>query len=111
VEKVTIHRHLSIGPGETGVAAIYTVQPGKVLTVDSVEVAFPAGIYGELHIALRYGNLKVWPETDYVSGDNVLFSKKVRLRYYSGDRILVWYSNVNTTQVRDCFIDIEGRLE
>jgi len=111
VEEVTIHKHLSFGPGETGLEAIYTVQPGKVLTVESVQIAFPAGVYGELHIALYYGNLKVWPETDYVSGDNVLFKKEVRLRYWSGDRILVWYRNVNTTQVRDCFVDLEGRLE
>jgi len=111
IEKVTIHKHLSISPGATGFELIYTVDPGKILTVKIVQVAFPAGTYGELHIAIYYGNLKVWPKTDYVSGDNVLFRKGVSIKYYSGDPIRVWYKNTNTTETRDCFIDVEGLLE
>jgi len=110
-EPVTIHKHLSISPGATGFENIYTVKPGKTLTVKVVQVAFPAGTYGELQIAIYYGNLKVWPETDHVSGDNVLFRKEARIKYYSGDPVRVWYNNTNATETRDCFMDLEGVLE
>jgi len=108
---ISIHKHLSISPGKEGFQAIYTVEPGKILTTKLVQIAFPAGTYGELYIALYYGNMKVFPETEYVSGDNVLFRKNARLKYWSQDPVLVWYKNVNTTETRDCFIDIEGILE
>jgi len=109
-EKVTISYHLVAGPGAEGEVSIYSVPPGQVLSLRAAQVAFPAGTYGELHIRLLYGNLKVWPATDHVSGDNVLVRKEVDVKYFSGDRVLIWYRNTNATETRDAFISLEGVL-
>jgi len=111
VEKVTLHKHLSKAGGASGFEDIYTVPPGHILTLKVVQVAFPAGTYGEFQISIYYGNMKVWPETDYIVGDNVIYRKEVKIKYFSGDVVRAYYKNTNATETRDAYIDLEGELE
>jgi len=110
-KKVSIPYRLVVGPGLKGETTIYTVPAGAILYITKVIVHFPAGVAGELYIALKYGNLKVYPATDYVNGDDVTLEDDVELYYYSGDPIRLWYENVNTTEPRSCDIKLEGILE
>jgi len=110
-EKVSIPYRLVVGAGLKGEAIIYTAPAGAILHIKKVRVHFPAGVAGELHIALRYGNLKVWPATDYANGDDVTIEDEVDLRYFSGDPIRLWYENISTTEPRSVDIKLEGVLE
>jgi len=109
--EVSIPYRLVAAAGEEGYRTIYTVQPGMTLRVKRVHVHFPIASGGELRVALYYGNLKVYPETDWISGSDVHFDDPVDLAWYSGDRVRLWFENTNAAEERSCDIKLEGVLE
>jgi len=108
--KVTIPYHLSASPTTEAKVSIYKIPPAKRFILTKIEVAFPVGTYGELEIALYRGHMRLWPEERNVTGDDVHYVKELRWEFDSGSEILLYYKNVNTTQVRDAFIVLEGEL-
>jgi len=107
-EEVSIPYHLTASAGESGFKTLYTVLGGKRLNIKKVTVAFPAGTYGELEVALYYGLRKVWPKDGYLTGDNMSFKKSVDLWWHSEDPVLLYYNNRNTTEARECYVNLEG---
>jgi len=108
--KVSIPYRLVAGPGTTGYVDIYTVPPGKILHTKRVVVHFPSGVAGELRVALYYGNLRVYPDRPYVSGDDVTFDDKIDVTFWSQDSVRLWYENVSPTDARAADIKVEGDL-
>jgi len=39
-----------------------------------------------------------------------VWRKAVELRYYSEDPIKLYYKNENTTEKRECYVELEGEL-
>jgi len=110
-EKWSVSYHLVAGAGAEDIISIATVPPGKVLTIKRVEVFFPTGDNDELHVALYYGNMKVFPDEGDLVGDNIKYDKAVELKYYSQDPIRLYYKNDNTTYERIADIVVEGEFE
>jgi len=108
--KVTIHYHLTAGPGAVGEVGIYTVPPGKVLTLHMTQVKFPSGTAGELEVSLLYGNMRVWPEDRPVTGDDVIYEKCITGEYRSGEEVVLAYKNLNVTTSREAYVQVEGEL-
>jgi len=81
-----------------------------MLTITLAKIAYPVGTYGELKNAIYYGNMKVLPDEGLVNGDNFVWRKAVELRYYSEDPIKLYYKNENTTEKRECYVELEGEL-
>jgi len=96
--------------GESGFKTLYTVLGGKKLNIKKVTVAFPVGTYGELEVSLYYGLRRIWPKDANLTGDNMSFEKDVDLWYHSGDPVRLYYKNANTTESRECYINLEGEL-
>jgi len=109
-KKVSIPYRLVAGPGATGYVDIYTVPPGKILHAKRVVVHFPSGVAGELRVALYYGNMRVYPDKPYVSGDDVTFDDKIDVTFWSQDSVRLWYENTNAAEPRSCHIKLEGGL-
>jgi len=109
--EVSIPYRLVAAPGEEGYRTIYTVQHGMTLRVRKVHVHFPIASAGELRVALYYGNLKVYPETDWICGSDVDFDDCVDLTWYSGDRVRLWFENTNAAEERSCDLKLEGVLK
>jgi len=108
--KITISYHLVASPGAEADVSIYTVPPARELVIKRVQVYFPAGTYGELRLHLKYGVMKVYPESSVITGDNYTHEKEAKLKYFSGDNVVVHYENTNTVEERQAFIDLEGEL-
>jgi len=109
--EVSIPYRLVAAPGEEGYRTVYTVQDGVTLRVRRVHVHFPIASAGDLRVSLYYGNLKVYPETDWICGSDVHFDDCVDLVWHGGDRVRVWFENTNTAEERSCDIKLEGVLE
>jgi len=107
-KEVSIPYHLTASAGDSGFKDIYTVPAFKRLRVRKVTIAFPSGTYGELDVALFYGVMKVFPENGYLTGDNMSFKKEVDLTWYSGENVRLYYNNRNTTEARECYVNLEG---
>jgi len=111
VEKASLTYRLAASPGDSGFATIYTVDPGRILKIHKVIIHFPSGTAGELRLALYYGNLKVYPKTPYVNGDDVKLEDYVDLTWFSGDDVKLWYENTNVTTARYADVKLEGVLQ
>ena len=109
--KITIPYHLTASAGDSGFVEIYTVDPARKLTTVKIQVAFPIGTYGELQLALYYGNSKVIPHTGYWTGDGVVFVDEMKATWQGGDVIKLYYNNTNDTETREAFLLITAELE
>jgi len=107
---VVIKYHLKADPSEEKTISIYKVPNGHTLRITSVEIRFPSGTGGELLVALKYGNMKVYPDSGYASGDGGTIRDDVDITYQSGLDVLLYYKNENTTDVREAYINLEGEL-
>jgi len=109
-KKVSIPYRLTASPGASGFINIYTVPAGMILTIKKIIVHFPSGTLGQLHLRLYYGHMKVYPQNDYISGDDVKFEDEVDITYWSADPVRLWYENVNTAEARYADIKLEAEL-
>jgi len=109
--RVQIPYRLTADPAAEGFTTVYTVPPGAKLKLREVTVSFPIGTYGELEVALYYGETRGFPEERPITGDGVSVSKKVELNWFSQDEVRLWYKNYNTTQKRQAYLNLEGILE
>jgi len=109
--KITISYHLVAAANTEADVSIYTVPPAQKLIIKRVQIYFPAGTYGELELYFKYGVMKVYPKSGVIKGDNYCHNKETNLEYYSGDQVVIHYKNINTTEERQAFIDLEGVLE
>jgi len=107
-ELVQISRFLNIAPATEGYTSIYTVDKGKIIELKKIQIIFPAGTEGELQLSLWYGDLKVAPDTEYWHGDSGKVEDCIKVRYYSGDDVMIRYKNVNTTYYRKATIKIDA---
>jgi len=107
-ELIQISRFLNISPGAEGYTSIYTVDNGKIIELKKIQIIFPAGTDGELQISLWYGDLKVAPDTDYWHGDSGKIEDCLKVKYSSGDDVMIWYKNINTTDYRKATIKIDA---
>jgi len=110
-ERVQIPYRVVADPGAEAYKTAYVVPPGATLKLEEVTVSFPIGTYGELEVALYYGQTMVFPEERPITGDGVSVSKRVDLEWYSQDEVVVWFKNYNTTQKRQAYLNLEGTLE
>jgi len=108
---VSIPYRLVASPGEKGFKEVYTVPAGYTLKVCRVHVHFPIASAGELRIALYYGQSRVYPEADWISGSDIHFDDPVDLEWFSGDGVRVWFKNTNTVEERSCDLKLEGVLQ
>jgi len=109
--KITISYHLVASPGAEDKVTLFTVPDGQRLIVNTIHILFPAGVYGELELSFYYGIQRVFPKERVITGDNVLLEFDTKLVYYSGDDVILYYKNTNTTEVREAFIYLTGVLE
>jgi len=110
-EKVHYSYHLEAAAAAEGFVTIVTVPSGQILTIQKVEIMFPAGTEDELHLAIYYGNQKMLPKEGTFRGDSVRLEKSVELKYHSEEKVILYYKNENTTYARIADIIIEGVLE
>lgn len=109
--KVTVPYHLIADAGAEGDVEVWTVPSGRRFVVEKITVLFPAGVYGELHLYLKMGAEKAFPDTGDITGDNVLLVFETRqLVYESGSKLVIHYENDNTTETREAFIYVTGEL-
>ena len=107
---VSIPYFLSAAGGAEGTVAIYTVPGGKTLTITKAGIAFPVGTYFELELALRYGDMQVLPEGATLKGDNMMWEKNCELKWFSGDDVILYYKNLNATEIREANLNLDGEL-
>jgi len=105
---VQISKFLNIAPTTEGFTSIYKVPNGKIIELQKIQIIDPSGTNGEVYISLWYGDLKVAPDVDYWEGDSGKIEDCLKVKYYSGDDVMVWYKNVNTTNYRKATIKIDG---
>jgi len=105
---VQISKFLNVPPTDEGYTSVYQVPKGKIIELRKIQLIVPAVVNGELYISLWYGDLKVAPNTDYWHGDDGKIEDCLKTRYYSGDDVMVWYKNVNTTYYRKVTIKIDA---
>jgi len=109
--RISISYRLVADPAAEGFKTVYTVPAGYILKVRRVHVHFPIASAGELRVALHYGQSRIYPETDWISGSDVHFDDPVDLAWYSGDRVRVWFENTNAAEERSCDLKLEGVLQ
>jgi len=109
--KISIVHHLVASPGAEGFVDVYTVDPARKLTTVKTQVGFPIGVYGELLLALYYGEMKVIPKGGYWTGDGLLLVDETRRKWHGGDKVRLYYKNENATETREAFILILAELE
>jgi len=109
-KKVSYAYKLTADPGAKGFVNIVKVPPGHTLLVKLVHIAFPVDTLGELDIALYYGDLKVYPDEGYITGDNMTWVDEVHLHYFSQDPIKLYYRNRNTEVSKEAYVKLEGEL-
>jgi len=105
---IQISKYLNIAPTDEGYISIYQVQNGKIIELRKIQIIFPAGTEGELQLSLWYGDLKVAPNTDYWHGDSGKIEDCLKVKYYSGDDVMIRYKNINTTYYRKATIKIDA---
>ena len=109
--KITIPYHLTASAGASGYVELLTVPAGMKLTILKTQIYFPIGTYGELRLALYYGESKIAPYTGYWSGDGCMFTDEMESTWSGGDVIKLYYNNINTTETREAFLLITAELE
>jgi len=107
-KKVSIPYHLSASGGAEADVTLYTVPDGYQLKIKEWNIFFPAGVYGELEIYFKHGNMKVAPSTGVYKGDNLLMPDDLEATYESGAKVVMHYKNTNATETRDAFILLKG---
>jgi len=109
-ERVSIHYHLSVAPGDEGQTAIYRVPGGRRLKNITTNITFPVASDYELHVAFYRGIRKQLPTSgDYV-GDSTRISDDTPAMWGTDEDIILWYKNDNTTTAKDADILIEAEL-
>jgi len=89
---------------------IYTVSSGE-LHITRVTVYFPTGSEGYLRVNVRRGIKNIYPTNGYLSGDNTTFVFENEEVFSSGERIVIYYSNTDTTNTHDAYFLFEGYIE
>jgi len=110
-EKASFPYALTASPGAEGFISIATVPAGRIFHAKLFHINFPIDTGGLLDIALYYGDLKVYPEQGYLTGDNTTFVDEIDVRYFSQDEIRIYYRNRDTAAEKRCYLKVEGELE
>jgi len=111
VRRFSIVYKLTADPGASGEIVIYEVEPAYRFKTESVYIAFPAGTYGELEVAVYRGINQIAPSKGVYCGDNMVIEDEFVEDISSGERVILKYRNLNTTQVREAYIVVRGFLE
>ena len=109
--KVSFAKWVDVSGGEKGFTPLYTVPAARTLTVKRVQVFFPVGDYGELKLALYFGNSQRLPRQGYYQGDGCLVIDETEAKWPSGSEVKLYYENENETETRSAYILVEGELE
>jgi len=109
--RISIVYHLTADRGAEGFVDVYTVDPARKLKVVKSQVGFPIGTYGELKLALYYGEMKMIPRGGHWTGDGMLLVDEMTGKWHGGDKIRLYYKNENATETREAFILILAELE
>ncbi len=109
--KISICYKVTASAGAEDKTSIYTVEAGKRFKLESCYVSFPAGTYYELELAFYYGDKKIAPEENNYVGDNQNYEDVLDFTIESGESLLLYYKNNNTTNTKEAFIIVRGVLE
>jgi len=109
--KISIAYKVTASGGAEGKTSIYEVEAGKRFKLESCYVSFPAGAYYELELAFYYGDKKIAPEENTYVGDNQAYEDVLDFTIESGEDLLLYYKNNNSTQTREAFVIVRGVLE
>jgi len=109
-ERVSIHYHLSVAPGDEGQTAIYRVPGGRRFKNITTSITFPAASDYELHIAFYRGIRKQLPTSGDYTGDSTRISDDTPAMWGTDEDLILWYKNDNATTAKDADILIEAEL-
>jgi len=109
-KKISIAYYLQAQPGESKEITLYEVEAARQFKTSSVFVAFPVGTYFELEMAIKRGIKQIAPYQGTYRGDGYVIEDEFIEDMFSGERVILWYRNNNTTQIREAFIIVRGEL-
>jgi len=109
--RITVTYHLEASPAAEGYETIYTIPKGRIFQLEKSEVDFPSGAAFELLLALNHGIHQVAPVEGKWRGDGFAVTDQTRYKWLSGEPILLYYKNLNTTTARKAQITLTGQLE
>jgi len=110
-EKASFPYALTASAGAEGFVTIATVPAAKTFHAKLFHINFPPDTAGLLDVALYYGDLRVYPEQGFLTGDNTTFVDEIDVRYFSQDEIRIYYRNRDTAAEKRCYLKVEGELE
>ena len=102
---------LTAPAGTKGFVEVFEVPPARRFHVQKVKVHFLTSTGGQLGVALYYGNAQIIPRQGLIRGDSAKVELDADFTYVSGDKIILYYQNDDTSNDHKAFIVIEGELE
>jgi len=109
--KVSASYHLVASPGQEGYVDLYEVPRARILHNVAFTVHFPIGALGDLEVALFHGIMQVLPDSGKYTGDGSTFQDRTDGRWWSNEKVKLYFKNTNTTENRECYVLFEGELE
>jgi len=105
---IQISGFISAPAADEGDYTIYTTNPGVVTRLKTIQVSFPEGTRGELELYLKYGHVKISPQTPCWKGDGTRIDDLIDFEFGGGVDIVIHYKNLSTTDTRYATIKIEA---
>jgi len=110
-EKYSVAYKLDASAGASGTVNAFSVVTGRKLTLEKVTFVFPAGSNFQLQVKLYRGEEQLIPNSGYIVGDGHAISISTDKTFESGQNVIVWYNNTDTTDAHSCLIVFEGVLD
>ena len=101
---------LELTANSEGEEALYTV-PYRRIAIKRVRVTFQSGSKGYVSLALKYGDAKVAPVSGYWYSNDGTLVEDLDLKYFLGDRVVLWWKNTNTSTSFTIIGDLEFEVE
>jgi len=108
--KRIITRTVTAPAGASGTQDIEIGARGSRFRLKKVKVHFPSGSNYLLEIAFKIGATQIIPDDGVIVGDDVTHEFEKEIELDGGGKIIVVYTNKDTTNAHSCFIIIEGEV-
>jgi len=97
--------------GQEGDILLYTVQAGRKLTLDFLEINWESGCAFELELSLFRGIEQIAPSVGAYTGDGGRTRDLLDATLDSGERLILHYKNNNPDTPRKASVVVGGVLE